>query len=140
MLNTIAFLVFLCSILIMFSQEINNFVKKIFSYFGVRLFLPLLLASSFLIYYEPWLAWWLLEIKRWLHQLSILTGDLITFAPSELFAIILIMTFCASLPIVITYLWKKKTGVSLKYGEITGVFVWLIMAILYTVNYSYSIY
>lgn len=143
MLTTIALVVVTCSIIVLFSQEIMRVLKKFFSIPGVAIFIPLILASLLVVYYDPWSHWWLHKAKQGLHQLALLLSTWIAFAePAELLAIIIIMTLFSMIPLLIARFASRKikTKQAFPYATIISVILWVMIAILYTVSYSYSIY
>ncbi|KTC77035.1 hypothetical protein [Legionella brunensis] len=139
MLLTVALVVVCCAIVVMFSQEFANFFKRIFAIRGMKLLLPLILASTLVVYYDPWVSWGLLQTKRILHTAAATIANWLSFKEALIVANIIILMGLAVLPVAIANFWiKHKSFEPFRFAFITSMVIWLIVAILLTVNYSYS--
>ncbi|ASQ46823.1 hypothetical protein [Legionella clemsonensis] len=139
MLLTIALVVFSCAILVFFSQEWSNFLKKMFAIRGMKLLLPLFVVSLLVAYYEVWVSWGLLRIKWGLHYAAAILENWLpaTFAP--LIANLILLMGLAVLPVALANFWiKHKRFEPFQYAFVTSMGIWLLVAILLTVSYSYS--
>lgn len=139
MLLTLALVVLFCSIAVMFSQEIGNFFKKIFAIPGMKLLLPLIVVSLLVVYYEPWVFWGLLHIKTILHTMAATLANWLPFEAAALFlANVIILMGLSILPVLAINIWiKRKSFESFRYSFLTTTIIWIVVAVLLTVSYSY---
>ncbi|OCH96975.1 hypothetical protein A8135_04910 [Legionella jamestowniensis] len=139
MLLTIALVVFSCAILVFFSQEWANFLKKMFAIRGMKLLLPLFIVSLLVVYYEIWVSWGLLRIKWGLHYLAAIIESWLPITFALFIANLILLMGLAVLPVALANIWiKHKSFESFKYAFVTSMIIWLLVAILLTVSYSYS--
>ncbi|CEK09791.1 hypothetical protein [Legionella hackeliae] len=139
MLLTVALVVFCCAIMVFFSQEWSNFLKKIFAIRGMKLLLPLFVVSFLLVYYEAWVSWGLLTTKWCLHQAADWIASQLPFDFALPVANIILMMGLAVFPVVLANFWiKRKSFEPFQYAFVTSMNIWLLVAILLTVSYSYS--
>lgn len=132
-LTTLALLICSFAIVVFFAQEFLDVFKKIFGFPGVKLFVPLMLASSVIELYEPWGGWLLFRIKM---ILSYLPGGIAHLFPSGtvstyLSKIIYLMCF-GCLPIwIATYRSRSKGHLKAsQFPFFLGLFIWVFLAIL----------
>ncbi len=137
MIVTLAIVVFCTSIAAFFAQEFGRVFKKMFAIPGVKLVVPLVMASWCIEIYEEWGLWLLLRIQGWLHQFVHQLHALIPFEQGSLpFTKIVYLFFVASLPIWIFQLanvrkWHRKRP---PHTYWTGLVLWIIAAILLTLS------
>ena len=109
MLLTLALTVLIGSVFVFFSQEFIRLFKKLMSIRGVKLFLPLVIASCLVEIYEEWGRWLLLRFQLAVHEVIY---QLATFVPFDTGAIslirILYLFILAGLPLWIYRLRTKK--------------------------------
>lgn len=137
MIVTIALIVFLSSIAAFFAQEFGRMLKKFFSIPGMKLFVPLLLASWLIVVYEEWGRWLLFRSQTALHHLVLRMHALVPYETGSLHAAKIFYLFLvATLPIWIFELAALRKG-SRKRQPPTywiGLVLWLIAAILLTLS------
>lgn len=129
-----------CSIVVFFSQEFGNFFKKIFAVPGMKLLLPLILASAVVVDYNNWILWGLLLFKAFLHRFSTMLASWMPFhTGADIVANVLILAGFSILPVLAINFWvKKKTYRSFQYAYLTSTIIWLLVALLLTVSYNYQ--
>lgn len=111
MLLTLALVVLCSAIIVFFSQEFSGFLKKIFSIPGVKIFLPLALASLIVEAYEAWGYWFLFRFQVAFHQIIYKLAMMMPFKTGALaFARFLILFLLAGLPIWIAKLRAQQKG------------------------------
>jgi hypothetical protein len=138
MLLTIALVVVGCAIMVLFSTEFANLFKKLFAIPAVKLCVPLILISSLVVSYEYWVTWGLWIAKWFLHNLAARLASLFPFTGNLGIANIIILMFFSVLPVWALNFWiERKTFESFQYRFITSLIIWLLIAILLTVSYSY---
>jgi hypothetical protein len=130
-----------CAIVVFFSQEFGKFFKKLFAIRGMKLFLPLVLASAIVVDYSNWVLWGLLRFKAFLHSMvATLASWLFFHAGATFVANVLVLAGFSILPVLAINSWvKKKTYHSFHYAYLTSTIIWLLIAVLLTVSYNYSI-
>ncbi|KTD20534.1 Uncharacterised protein [Legionella lansingensis] len=138
MLLTLALLVLFCAIVVFFSNEFANFFKKLFAIRGMKLLLPLILATTLIVLYEHWVSWGVLY-ARWLLHVAVTTmANRFPFPGSLLITKILILMVLAVLPVVvIDFLEKRRRFEPFRYSFITSMIIWLVVAMLLTASYGY---
>lgn len=138
MLLTVAMVVFFSSIILFFSDEFGRFFKKIFAIPGVTLFVPLLLASAFIVHFEAWILWGLLYIKFLMHVLINFLASLLPFAQSARIAAIIIVYFFTAGSLWTYYLWhNKRYAKPYTSSWLAFLTLWSFIVILYLVNFDY---
>ncbi len=137
MYMTLVYAVVLTAIAAFFSQEFTGFFKKIFAIPGVKLILPLALASWLVESYEDWLLWILLTLKNALHYV---VHGLDALIPLHLgavsFAHIIHLFLLASVPVWVILALGKSRGMyePWPYTYLVGIVLWLLAAILLTIH------
>lgn len=135
---TLALVVAFSAIIILFSREFGALFKKIFAVPGGKLFLPLIIMTSLIVLYEPWVYTALLYIKRNLHYLITLGADCFPFTMGaiSLVSIVIIMLF-ALLPAYLMDVWSiRKTHIPFSHSKFLGVFLWLMVLILIVTGFN----
>lgn len=130
MLLTIALLVLCSAIVVFFSQEFGEAIKKFFKIPGMKLILPTALASFLVAYYEPWVLWVLLKLKAILYVLAEGIKDILPFETGDwLVAQILLLTALTIIPVLLIDLWSvKKTYERFKHPYLLSTLIWIITA------------
>lgn len=139
MIVTIAIVALCASIAAFFAQEFGRVFKKIFAIPGLKLLLPLTLASWFIEVYEDWGHWLLLRIQYLLHLLIHRLGVRVPFEKISLPLIkILFLFLIGILPMVIFKLAtiKQWGGKRLPQTYWIGLILWVFAAILLTLSVS----
>lgn len=72
-------LVLSAAIVVFFSEEFAEFIKKLAKIPGVKLFVPLFIASWFVIYFEYWVGLMLFYVHRWIEFDIQLLMDILPF-------------------------------------------------------------
>ena len=136
MLVTIAIIVFLASIASFFSQEFTRLFKKIFAIPGVKLILPLFLASFIIIFYEEFGQWLLVRFQIFLHKVVVKLDMILPFKTGFIsLGRIISLFIIASVPIWIAE-WsaiRKKYQAPHSGTYWLGFVLWIVAAILLTV-------
>lgn len=136
---TIALVVLICSIVVMFSTEFGELIKKIFAIRGMKLFLPLFLATFLVVYYEPWVLLGLSKIQT---MLSMLATKMITWLPFEaganILANVVLLVAFSLLPVFALNAWsKRKNFQAFQYSYLTSTIIWLFVAVLIVLMFNY---
>lgn len=137
MIVTIALITFLASIAAFFAQEFGRMFKKLFAIPGMKLLLPLALASWLIIVYEEWGLWLLLRAQIATHQLVHRLHALVPFEQGSLpFIKIIFLFLIASLPIWCFELAALRKGRRKRIPRTywIGWVLWVIAAILLTLS------
>ncbi len=129
---TIALVVFGCAIMVFFSKEFGNSIKKIFSIPGMKLLLPLILVSFFIIFFKFEVLWFLTKLQAFLFALVQNLSSLLPFQNIDYpLANILVLMGLSALPVLAINLWyKRKTYHPYKYIGLTMTVIWLFVAVL----------
>ena len=88
----IAVIVFLSSIVLIFSQEFARMIQKIAAIPGVKLFVPLAFCSLIIEYYELWFVWFLMWCQVQLRNMISIVHAIMPFqlGASQVIQIILL--------------------------------------------------
>ena len=137
-LVTLALVIFFSSILVFFSQDVGRLLKLVFSIPGVKLLLPLALASWIINIYEDWGRWLLLWFQSGLHIFLNKLTILIPFEKGSMHLIRIVFLFCmASIPLWVYQLKSKKKGHRIPPTPFTywlGLLLWILATVLLTVS------
>lgn len=124
------------AIFIFFSQEFLRIYKKILSIPGVKLLLPLILASWFIEVYEGWGRWLMIRCQSVLHQILYQLATMMPFETGAVSVIRILYLFILSgLPLWSYLLWCKYRGRAhpKPFDYHWGFILWVVAAILLTV-------
>jgi hypothetical protein len=129
---TLALVVLFASIAVFFSQEFISVFKKLFAIKGVKLFLPLFLASWFVFTFDYW-ALWIVYYYR--EMLQICLTFLVSIMPFQEFAeqvsLVIFLWAISVLPVfIIDQVLRRKTYKGYQYPNVTSMIVFLVSAIL----------
>ncbi|MGC1183498.1 hypothetical protein [Legionella sp.] len=130
MLLTLALVVLGASIAVFFSQEFISMFKKLFAIKGVKIFLPLLIAS-WLVYRFDYLALWIVYYYR--DYLQVCLAFLIHIMPFQEFkapeSLVILLFTITILPVFLIDLFlRKKTFKGYQYLQITCVLIFIVSA------------
>lgn len=134
-----ALIILISSILVFFSEEWGNLFKKIFAIRGVKLFVPLIMASWLIVDYEPWLLKGLLGIKYVLHAIiNALQSIMPSWSITPSLLTVLVLMLVSVLPVIgVDYLIRRKSPLGYRHKIQTCLILWISTAILLTVSFSY---
>lgn len=134
---TLALVIAFSAIIILFSREFGALFKKIFAFRGAKLFLPLIIITWFIVFYEPYVYFVLLFIKRNLHLLITFVADYLPFSFGATSVVsIIVLTIVAILPVYALDVWSiRKTRYPFAYGKFLSVFLWLWVVVLITIGF-----
>jgi len=137
MIVTLTLLVFCSSIIAFFSQEFLRMFKKLFSIPGVKLLLPLAVASLLIEMHEDFGFWVLTWGQLQLHRIINALAGLLPFETGSVLLVRIVFLFClAILPVLVYRFGVKKKGRAqpddVSYWS--GLVLWIIAAILLTVS------
>jgi hypothetical protein len=140
MLLTLTLTVLIGSIFVLFSQEFIGLFKKIMSIPGVKLFLPLAVASSVVEIYEE-LGWWLLsQFQLVVHQSIYYLAAFLPFDTGAISLICILYLFLvASIP---SWIYRFRTQKRVRSDQLVftrwlGLWLWIMAAILLLVGRDY---
>lgn len=135
MFITLSWVVLLCAILVLFINHWLKFVKKITAPFAVRLFIPLIFASWFMVVNELWMDWGL----QWTHWACVQSLKWLRFHVYEFRgqAIVLKTLFITLVALVPTFLVKavEKPFRPFRPPYWASIYLWLIMAMMIVLPY-----
>lgn len=138
MLFTLAMVVFCGSIVAFFSEEIVGVIKRIFELPLAKLLIPLVIVTTIIVFYEPWILFGLIEFKKMIHALAFKISSYISLKESIFIAHILLLFFFSIGPVLLIQVIKKRKSYEpFSYSFITSFIIWLMLAILMTVSFSY---
>ncbi len=122
-----------CTIAVFFSQEFVAGFKKIFAIPGMKLLLPITLATMLIVYYEAWVLWSLLGAKNTLNSSATVLASSLPFQQhADLIANILLLLILPVLPLVARVLSSKKKPIHdlRPYYVTIGILWFLVLALL----------
>ncbi|KTC71717.1 hypothetical protein Lbir_1572 [Legionella birminghamensis] len=136
MLLTLALVVLCSAIIVFFAEEFGGVFKKIFALPGVKLILPLLIASFIVAAYEDWIVWILLANKYVFHSAMSYIASLFPFQQfaAETVQILFLLFLTLFPPFIFITLRKRKTVVPFRYTWLICLVLWLFFSILFTVK------
>lgn len=141
MIFTFIVLIFCTSILVFFSQEWVGMVKKLLAIRGMALLLPLILATTLILYYETVVIQSLYIIQLLMNALIGLLAAIIPLGSYALgLAKIIVLMICSALPVAIIHQWKKKRNfIGMKHPYFTCGLLWIFFAFLLLEQLPYLI-
>lgn len=129
-LTTISLAIVGCAIAGVFSQEFVRVFKKIIQIPGVKLILPLSLASLIVLYYQVWFFWGLRFLASLLYQIVWLLHQIVPFAKTAFFfEKVVLLVLISLIPSLIVYC-RCRGREPLLYYYWTSFFIWLVAALL----------
>lgn len=131
-MTTIALVVFIFAIAVFFAKEFSNIIKKIMAIPGMKLVLPLLLATLFIVFFQPEAFWCLTKIQFFVLTIRDKIAGLLAFKALGVYLASLItlmgLTF---LPVAaINYWYQRKTFHGYLYTELTLALIWIFIALM----------
>lgn len=137
MLLSYSLIVLVVAVLILFSHEFGGGFKKLFSFPGVKLIVPLFIASFIIEYYEAFFLWLLTEINAMVHWC--LTQLELKIAAGSILIKIFFLTLIACLPYgALTALNKLRKMPAYSPKLWFGTVLWLMLSILMVTHAIYS--
>ena len=133
----IAVIVFLSSIVLIFSQEFARMIQKIAAIPGVKLFVPLALGSLIIEYYELWFLWFLTWCQAQLRDIMFIIASIMPFQFGAYQVIqITILFVLACLPAWFVWLMekRKKMFTQVLSPYYVGHILWIIAVFLLITN------
>ncbi len=130
---TVALIVLSASIIVFFSSEFAGMYKKVWAIPGVKLIVPLAIASCVIEAYEPFELWLLLKTKAFFHaNIQALSAH---FSVRLQVVHILQLFLLATLPVWIIRAWeiKKKIPVVRPVTWGIGLTLWVLAAVTLTI-------
>ena len=128
MLFTLTLVILLGAITVFFSQEFLGVIKKIFAVKGVKLFLPLLVASWFVFSYGDWVIFVLTYYRETLVKVLTFIVAIIPFPQiAEHVAIVIVLTLVSVLPVYLIDLFmRKRSYKSYNYPQTTSLLIFIV--------------
>lgn len=132
MLFTLALVILLAAIFVLFSQEFIKTLKNIYSLRGAAVILPIALASWFIYKFNDWVLWAFYYSSEALNSIKTFLMRFIPFQSyASPIASILILSICSVAPIFLLNIWAiKKTYKPYPYPYLTSTLIWIIVFIL----------
>jgi hypothetical protein len=111
MMLSLAMIVFPSAILLLFAQEFARLTRKLLAIPGVKLLLPILLASCLIEIYQDWEQWVLLYTQAKFHNWVQMTGERMPFQAGAQHLIRVASLFILPcLPISLFWVEVKRKG------------------------------
>ncbi|KGP63376.1 hypothetical protein EP47_02170 [Legionella norrlandica] len=132
MLLNLALVILLAAIVVFFSQELIGIIKKIFAVKGVKLIVPLGVAS-WLIYNFDYLFLWVMYYIREVLQvlLSLLTFIIPLGQYSGVVALIILLATLSVVPVLLVDLViRKKTYKEYAYPYLTSTLIFILCTMI----------
>jgi hypothetical protein len=138
-MTTLVFVVFISAIIVTFSKELGNFIKKILAIPGVGLLLPLTLVTILVVTYEPWVLAGLFYIKSSLHSTIMRVVSILPFQTgAQIIVATLVIMGLTLLPVLALNVWsKRRTRLPFSHSGVISAAIWLLVAILFSFNLYY---
>ena len=137
MLVKLGLVICLGAIFIIFSREFITFGKRIFSIPGVKLLLPLAIASLLIELHEEWGRWLLLRLQSVIHQFLHDIATLLPVKISSVFLVRIIYLFLLAMLPLCVYLFRARNKTRAHSRRLTYVLfslgIWIVAVILLTV-------
>lgn len=130
---TLVLIVLLFSIIVLFSEDFAKVGKKILNIWGMKLFLPIFIASVLIIDFQDTFAWILdIIIDKFSWCITKVAAVLpFTFYNRQLTAIFSLMVIGPLSVILFDWIRMKKGYRSFEYRNQTILMLWTVAAILY---------
>jgi hypothetical protein len=140
MLLILSLVVFIGAIIVCFSTELINIVKKIHAIPGVSIFLPLIVASSVLIRNQSIVCWCLIHTQIALYVIILHVMHWLPFTINAYAVARIIILFTLTLlPMLLMSAWRSyKNYQPFTHAWLVGLMIWLILAMLLTINLNES--
>jgi hypothetical protein len=129
MLVQLAIIVLLAAIVIFFSKEFGEYIKKVLNIPVLGLILPIALVSSLVVYFNDWVLWGVLTFRYKLHACYLTLVNLATFTGNTLIAGVCILMIFSVLPIVlINFYCKRSFYKEFEHRYIASALLWIFCA------------
>lgn len=135
---SLSLVLFFCmgSVLVIFSKDINEKIKKFFANKWLALFIPLLLASFLVAYFETYILFGLLSLKWALYQ------ALVFFVEAQplhkgawLLAATPILLGLSIMPVyLLVVIKKRKTVIPITYAGFMSALLWLFVVVIFATS------
>lgn len=130
----ITLVVFISAIVVFFSKEFVDFIKKIMKIRGMNLLLPLIFATYLIVFFEGGSYWVLTKIQA---LLLTIVAKLSLLLPNFL-ANLLIMMAIPFIPTLILNAWtQRKTYSNFEHDRLMILILWLFTTLLLILGYHY---
>jgi hypothetical protein len=111
MVWTVALVILFSAVIVFFSNEFAGGLKKFFSLPGMKLFIPLILASWLIETYEDWGYWLLIKIQAAFHQTLHYLAQMMPFERgAAAFVQIMVLFLLGGVPLWLVFLRAKQKG------------------------------
>src|SRR5690242_2585874 len=123
MLMTLAMVVLLGAIIVIFSDEFIKLFKKLFNLKGAKLFLPLFIASWLIYSFDFWFLWAIFYAREIVHAVLDFLIMLMPFKKgAESVSLVILLTILAVAPVfIIDAIIRRNTYWGYKYPHITSI-------------------
>lgn len=129
---TLALVVLLGAIFVLFSQDFIKVIKKILGIKGAKLILPIALASWCIYTFNYYVLWGLYYCHEALQSITAFFAKFIPFKSiATPIVTILFLTFISVAPVFLLdwYLWKKSYK-HYQYPYLTSTLIWIVCSAL----------
>lgn len=128
MLFTLTLVILLGAIAVFFSQEFLGIIKKIFAVKGVKLFLPLLVASWLVFSFGGWLVLMLTYYRETLVKIVTISVSILPLPQiAGYVALVMVLTLVSVLPVYLIDLFmRKRSYKSYAYPQITSLLIFIV--------------
>jgi hypothetical protein len=130
---TLALVVVIAAIAISFSTEFGKQIKKILAIPGMKLALPLLVASYLVVTYDVPLYFFLLHLSNALAAFALQLASWLPFRweAGKIAVVILLMAFSFLPVLAINYWFTKKSYQAFQYSYFLNTILWMFIAVLF---------
>lgn len=132
MLFTLTLVILLGAITVFFSQEFLGFFKKIFAIKGMKLFLPLFIASWLVFTFDHWGLWGIYYYRQILSYVLVFLVDIMPFSyMAEHVALIILLATISVLPVYLIDLsLRKRSFKRYQYPQVTSLFLFIVTSLV----------
>lgn len=134
MLVELAVIVLLAAIVVFFSREFAEYIKKIFKITALALLLPIAIASWVLVYFNDSVLWFILTLRVKLNGIYAIMANWLAFPYGNYVAAVILLMILSVLPItLINVYYLRNSYREFPYSYIASAFVWILVLILLVV-------
>lgn len=109
MMESLVFFVLVAAILIIFLHDISGLIKKLLSLPGVAWLLPLVLATTALVTWEPFWRSAILEVQVHILAIIYFIESILPFTKgAQWVACYIVLISFSLLPMIAMYIWNKR--------------------------------
>ncbi|OGV37279.1 MAG: hypothetical protein A3E88_06290 [Legionellales bacterium RIFCSPHIGHO2_12_FULL_35_11] len=138
MLGTIAILVLIASIIVLFASELSSFIKKVIANKKVQLLFPLLFFSWLFLFFAKQIVYLSVVIRVFLYSLVLYLSKIFPFDGGDLISErILVLMLFSIFPILVAQLVDNYLHFSFKLKNIAhslSIFIFAVITILYVIS------